>query len=87
MQPFATLLCFVLASQPAATGEQPTQRVEMAKSLVDQMTAGEFEKAVEPFDETMKQVCPADKLKQIWNGLVAQQGPLQKTGDTRTQQI
>ena len=39
--------------------EQPVNRVNMAKTLVAQMAAGQFDKAVEPFDETMKKALPA----------------------------
>jgi dienelactone hydrolase len=66
---------------------QPDLHVEKAKRLVSLMAAKEFEKAVEPFDETMKRVLPAGKLNQVWDGVVKQYGPLQETTDTRTEKV
>ena len=54
---------------------------------MSQMAAGEFDKAVEPFDETMKRVLPAAKLNEIWSGLVKQYGPLRQATDTRTEKV
>jgi hypothetical protein len=59
----------------------------MAKTLVAQMASGEFGKAIEPFDDTMKRVLPADKLKQVWDGVIRQYGPLQRTTEARTETI
>jgi len=76
-----SLLC------PAGTGDHTAGHIEKAKRLVTRMAAGEFEDAVEPFDETMQRVLPAGKLKEIWGGLVKQHGPLQKAESTRTEKV
>ncbi len=43
-----------------------------AKDLVKNLANGNYEKAVENFDSTMKQVLPAEKLKQVWESLIVQ---------------
>jgi len=80
-------LCLVVLLCPAAFGSQPDDRLEKAKRFVSQMAAGEFDKAVEPFDGTMKRVPPAGKLNEIWSGLVKQFGPLRQATDTRTETV
>lgn len=77
----------VLLFWPAVFGDEPDGDVAKAKRLVAQMAAGEFEEAVEPFDETMQRVLPAGKLEEIWNGLVKQYGPLQNASRTRTEKV
>lgn len=82
----AVLLSFVLMWQPAcADGQADAKRVEMAKVFVNQLATGEFEKAVERFDKVMTKTLSADKLKQIWGGVVAQYGTLQRVTETRTE--
>ena len=71
----------VWAEPPRATP------AELAKKLVDQMAAGDFEKAVEPFDPTMQRALPAAKLKQVWEALVGRFGPLKEATVTRSEKI
>jgi hypothetical protein len=59
--------------------------VEVAKTLISQMAAGDFEKAVEPFDQTMRQALPAEKLKQAWKSVASPCGPLQRATKVRTE--
>ncbi len=73
----------VLQREPATSAVKTDERTEMARTLVAQMASGQFDKAVEPFDETMKRVLPADKLKQVWDGVIQQYGPMQR--DDRSQ--
>jgi uncharacterized protein len=70
-----------------ASDDQPSSRLDMAKALVAQMAAGQFDKAVEPFDGTMKRALPPDKLKEVWLGLTRQLGPLQRANETRTEKV
>jgi len=51
------------------------------------MAAGQFDKAVEPFDATMKQALPAEKLKVLWDGLATQCGQFRRATDTTTEKI
>jgi dienelactone hydrolase len=79
--------CAVLPLHRAVLADPPDGSVERANRLVAQMAAGEFEKAVEPFDTTMARVLPASKLDDIWSGLVKQYGALQKSTETRTEKV
>jgi uncharacterized protein len=79
---FLSLLC-----RPAASGEPSPEQSEAAKKFVAQLAAGEFEKAAEPFDETMRQALPASKLKELWEGLTKQLGPLQRAAEVRAEKI
>jgi len=84
------LLAWLFCTTPvptvaAADPEPPGQRLETAKSLVADMASGRFDKAVAPFDQTMWRALPADKLKEVWEGLTKRYGPLQKAAETRTE--
>ncbi len=75
----------VIFSQSIASAEEPSKHVEMAKTFVTQMAGGQFDKAVEPFDQTMSQALPAEKLKPIWDGLIKENGAFQRITETRTE--
>ncbi len=77
----------ILLLRSVVLADPPDRNVEKAKRFVSQMAAGEFDKAVEPFDKTMARVLPASKLNEIWDGLVKQYGPLRQTTDTRTEKV
>ena len=47
---------------------------KVARRFVDQISAGNFDKAVESFDPTMTRVMPAAKLEEAWKGLEKQNG-------------
>jgi dienelactone hydrolase len=49
--------------------------------------AGDFEKAVQPFDETMKKAMSADRLKKVWEGVTGQQGSFKEVGGARTEAV
>jgi dienelactone hydrolase len=72
---------------PVPSASKTDERTQMARTLVAQMASGQFDKATQPFDETMKRVLPADKLKQAWDGVIRQYGPLQRTAEARTETI
>jgi len=69
VMPAATLL-----PQPDFADEQSDKQIELAQTFVRQMAAGDSEKAVQPFDETMTTAMPAKKLKQFWEGITNQHG-------------
>jgi uncharacterized protein len=84
----SVLLAHSALPLPPALGDPPPMdREELAKALVGQMAAGDFEKAVEPFDKTMKQALTAAKLKQAWTAIVDQYGSLAKATATRTETV
>ena len=67
--------------------DHSAKRLDIAKGLVAQMAAGQFEKAVEPFDPIMKRALPGDKLKEVWDGLTKQYGTLQRANETTTEKV
>lgn len=83
---FAVTLAAVQAPAVIAD-DQPARRPDMAKGLVAAMAACQFDKAVEPFDPTMKRALPADKLKEVWDGLTKRYGPLQRATETTTEKV
>jgi dienelactone hydrolase len=58
-----------------------------AKDFVADLSAGEFSRAVARFNGTMARVLPADKLKGVWNGVVAKAGPFQRQLAARAEKI
>lgn len=79
---YSFVLAIILAS-----ADQPAQRLDIAKTLVAQMATGNFDKAVEPFDQTMKRALPAGKLKEVWDGLTKQYGQFQRATETTTEKV
>jgi alpha-beta hydrolase superfamily lysophospholipase len=61
-----------------------TDRTEEARKLIMQMAEGEFETAVESFDDTMRNALPAEKLKEVWGQLTTQLGTYVSQGEART---
>ncbi|MCL4855409.1 MAG: DUF3887 domain-containing protein, partial [Bryobacteraceae bacterium] len=72
---------------PALMGAENDEHVAKARRLVSQMAAGEFDAAVEPFDQTMKRVLPAGKLDEVWNGVIEQFGTFEESAETRVEQV
>jgi dienelactone hydrolase len=60
---------------------------EQARHFLDLCQAGNFAEATANFDATMKQDMPAEKLSEVWNGLIKQLGPIQKMGPPRTDRV
>jgi dienelactone hydrolase len=84
------LLCAVIAAGAAADkkkdGKPPADDAEhAAQQFVDLLAAGEFSKAVERFDDTMKEALPEAKLSEVWKKLNTQVGPFQKRTGVRTE--
>jgi dienelactone hydrolase len=76
------------AAKPAtASADHSANQIGIARNLVAQMAAGEFDKAVEPFDPIMKRALPADKLKEVWDGLTKQDGALQRVNETAAEKV
>ncbi len=83
----AALSLLAIFSQSMASAEEASKHVEMAKKFVAQMAKSQFEKAVEPFEQTMSQALPAEKLEQVWDGLIKEHGAFQRIIETRTEKI
>ncbi len=72
------LLILITLCIGAATNAQDTRKIEISKSVITEFQKKEYTKIVLTFDETMKNALPAEKLKQVWEGLIAQCGSYQK---------
>ena len=81
------MLAAVQLPQPGLADEPSEKQIQLAKTFVSQMAAGDFEKAIQPFDETMKKAMPAEKLRQVWESVTGQQGSFKQLGGTRTEAI
>ena len=69
------------------SGIETTSIETLAKDLVSALASGDFEKAVENFDGTMKNALPAEKLQQVWSSLIAQFGPFIGQAGIRREKI
>jgi uncharacterized protein len=58
-----------------------------AKAFLERCQASRFEEATANFDAKMKEVLPAAKLGQVWNGLTKQLGPITKMGEPREDKV
>ena len=80
----ALLAIALVGAVAAAAKEGRPAAVDLqaaANQFIDQLAAGEFDKAVEQFDQTMTGAMPAEKLDEIWGTIQAQAGRfLERTG-------
>jgi len=66
---------------------QPDTITKAAEDLVNLLADGNYAKAVENFDSTMKNALPSEKLQQVWLSLNAQAGPFVEQTGTREEKI
>ncbi len=72
------------AGSPAGSDDQPV--VAAAQAFVDQMVKADFGGAFGRFDNAMKTAMPEVKLKETWQGLLAQAGAFKAQVGTRTEE-
>lgn len=60
-----------------------TDVVASAKTFVNLLAKGDYATAVAGFDETMARVMPAEKMREAWEGLVAQAGAFKQQTDVQ----
>lgn len=61
--------------------------ISMAKSFVESLEKGDYEAAVENFDETMIKAAPPEKMKQVWETVISQAGKLKQQKGIRTESL
>lgn len=66
---------------------KPTPIETQAEDLVNLLASGDYRKAVENFDDTMKKALPADKLKEVWDSLIVQAGAFVEQLGVRREKI
>jgi len=76
---FCLVTALTVADLPA------NDHVGRAKEFLELLKKGDFAKAAEPFDRTMLEKMPADKLKETWEMLNKQFGALKEASGTRTE--
>jgi dienelactone hydrolase len=69
------------------SGIEPATIETLAKDLVGALASGDFKKATENFDGTMRNALPAAKLQEVWNSLITQSGPFVEQAGTRRGKI
>lgn len=73
------------ASEPTTPSVAANSKdiVSIATEFVDQVSSGQYDKAEEKFDVTMKSALPASQLKAVWTSATLQAGPFVKVAGTR----
>ena len=91
---WAILIVYVVTISATAEQKKQTPPVKdsnslekMAKDFVNLLVKEDFNKAVKNFDDTMKTALPAEKLKEVWNALLAQFGPFEKQLNARSEKV
>jgi hypothetical protein len=69
------------------SGDEATSIEILAKDLVSALSSGDYKKATENFNGTMKKALPAEKLKEAWNSLITKSGPFVEQLGTRREKI
>ncbi len=77
-------LMFPAAAQAATATLDQAQQAEAFIELLEQ---GEFDQATEMFGTSMRSALPAAKLREVWEGLPEQLGPLHGRGSTRGETV
>src|SRR4051794_12744057 len=60
---------------------------EQARQFLDLCQAGKSAEATANFDAKMTEVMPADKLSEVWKGLIKQLGTIKSMGPPRTDRV
>lgn len=80
------LALLVPIAAPAAVGQGTEESlVPKAAAFIHTLAKGDFDAAEADFTDQMKQEVPPTKLREIWQSLVSNIGPLQDTGDSKTE--
>jgi hypothetical protein len=69
------------------SGAEPATIETLAKELVNSLASGDYKRATENFDGTMKNALPAEKLQEAWNSIIAQFGPFVEQAGNRREKI
>jgi dienelactone hydrolase len=85
--PLVCLTGGVILAGRLGADAKPTELEVKAKALVGALAREDFAAAGKDFDDTMKRVLPADKLRDTWKGLLDKVGALKKQGTAQTGKI
>ena len=82
----ATAVATCFADKSSSSSSDPDEVVK-AREFVDRLQKEEYEQAVKQFDDAMLAKVPADKLKEVWEGLAASFGKFKQTGKPRSEKV
>ena len=80
MKPFYRWFLFLLILSTSTAAAQNLNYEKQARSFVNELARGDYAAIMQHFDATMRSELPEEKLKQIWQGLIAQTGEFQRQG-------
>lgn len=69
------------------SAQQGEDIIALARSVVASLAKGDFAGVVKHFDATMKAALPEEKLRQVWESLIAQLGPFKRQVSVRTEKV
>lgn len=69
---------FLFSASLKKKDSTPDELIKAAKSFVDLMEKGHYEKAVKNFDSVMTKAMSQEKLKQVWESIIRQVGQLKR---------
>jgi dienelactone hydrolase len=73
----------VLCLTGAAAAAEPAEIEAKARALLDALAKKDFDASTKDFDDTMKNVSPADKMEALWKDLERKLGNFKKQGPPR----
>src|SRR6516225_9594805 len=77
------LLSFAGLAAEDKTDARSADLIKAAKTFVELLDKGEFAKATDGFDETMRKVLPPDQLKKTWQKVLDEAGDFRKQVGSR----
>jgi uncharacterized protein len=80
-------LVFLLPSSYLLQAGSKADSEAPARALVDLLAKEDYAAAVKNFDDTMKKVLPAGKLKEVWQGILESTGPFKKQGKVKIDRV
>ncbi len=88
---WAGLIVFAVVMKLSCGGVEPAEKAvqgvsdieSAAKDLVNALADGDYKKATENFNETMKKVMSEERLRQVWNSLIVRSGAFVRQVESR----
>ena len=84
----ATLFLLIITNiaLPETTVEDNSEKIEIANSFINYLSAGKYSDSVKLFDKTMKAALPSDKLEDTWKKIVSQVGAFKERSEIRKEE-
>lgn len=84
MKKMTTILLILLVFTQCNSSLQQSNEelVEISEKVLSNLVKEDFEACRVDFNSTMQSALPADKLQEVWNGLIKQVGAYKEPGET-----